>query len=199
VDLVIIGPFHIGAALRPADGFPDAGDALVALQRAGSLLLAVIDALGHGPDAHRAASLAQSLLEDSHTADPAILLSMLAEHLRGNLGAAVGIARIDLATGAGTFAGIGNTVARLLGTADTRLVSHDGVVGQSRVSPRPVAFSLTRGGALLMHSDGVSSRLSLDDYPNLIAEDPPHAARELLRRFAKPHDDAACLLVRHTP
>jgi serine phosphatase RsbU (regulator of sigma subunit) len=190
--------FDIGSAVRPADGFACGGDAAVAHEVAGRLILAIIDILGHGPEAHTVAARAQDLLEGSEVSEPAALLAMLEDELAGSLGAAIGIASLAPA-GPCTFAGIGNAVARVFGRAERRLVSVDGIVGQRRSTPRPVSFQLNPGDVLVLHSDGITSRLALADYPALLSEDPQVAARELVRRFGRSHDDAACIVARCTP
>lgn len=76
------------------------------------------------------------------------------------------------------------------------MVSVDGVVGRRHPGVRPVEFVLEPGGLLLMHSDGVTSRFAVDDYPSLRAEDAAVIPRELIRRFGKNHDDAACIALR---
>lgn len=195
---VRIGNFEIGSCVRSADGFAAGGDTVVTRVCGGSVLLAVIDVLGHGPEAHRVALRAEALVEATDIGDATTVLAALEEELRGSQGAAVGIASFRADGAEGTFVGIGNTVARLFGRTDRRLVSTDGVVGQRRIGVRPVAFSLEVGELMVMHSDGITSRFDVSEYSQLRSEDPTTAARELVRRFGRSYDDAACIVARRT-
>jgi negative regulator of sigma-B (phosphoserine phosphatase) len=188
----------IGSCVRAADGFAAGGDAVVARLCGESVLLAVIDVLGHGPEAHQVAVRAEALLEGADDCDVVRLLARLEAELAGSIGAAVGIAVVRPDAGHGTFVGVGNTVARLFGRMERRLVSSDGIVGQRQVTARPVPFSLGVGDLILLHSDGITSRFESSAYPQLVAEDPATAARELVRRFGRSYDDAACIVARRT-
>lgn len=191
-----VGGLDIGCAIRPADGFPAGGDAVVVEERGDAVLLAIVDVLGHGPDAHRVAIRVEEILIDSETDDVGRLLSLLDRALTGSLGAAIGVAIIEAETGRGRFSGIGNTVARVLGRAERQLLSIDGVVGQSHRGGPLVDFALGVGELLVLHTDGIRARSTLGDYPELRVEDVEIAARELIRRFGKSHDDAACIVAR---
>jgi hypothetical protein len=193
---VILTGFDIGFGVRPADGFAGSGDAVVAREHAGRIMLAIIDVLGHGPEAHAVAVSAEAALDATSLSDPESAIMMLHDRLTNSLGAAAGIATVDSFTGHGRFVGVGNTVARVFGDTERRFVSVDGVLGQRRPGLRPVEFSLEPGEVLVMHSDGVSSRFLLADYPMLRADEPNVIAREVIRRFGRNHDDAACLAAR---
>ena len=52
------------------------------------------------------------------------------------------------------------------------------------------------GDLLVLHSDGITSRFEAGEYPQLAADDPATAARELVRRFGRSYDDAACIVAR---
>jgi hypothetical protein len=196
VAYLTLGGLEIGRAIRPADGFNAGGDAVVVEERGDAVLLAIVDVLGHGPDAHRVAIRIEETLIDSEIDDVRRLLSLLDQVLTGSLGAAVGVAIIEARTGRGRFSGIGNTVARVFGQAERQLLTIDGVVGQSHRGGPLVDFVLGVGEVLVLHTDGIRSRLALADYPQLRAEDVEIAAGELIRRFGKSYDDAACIVAR---
>ena len=48
-----------------------------------------------------------------------------------------------------------------------------------------------------MHSDGISARWSLDDYPGLVRRHPGVVAGLLYRDFQRESDDATVIVVRH--
>lgn len=189
---------QIAVAVRPAAGFAVSGDVAMFRRHNDRVLLAVIDVLGHGPDAAALASRAESLLEDAAITEVEDLLALLHRELHRSLGAAAGLAVIDPSTGEGRYVGVGNTVARIFGNPERRLRSIDGIVGHRHATARPDSFTLHPGETLLLHTDGISSRLALAEYPQFFTEDPRISARELLRRFARDHDDAACIVARRT-
>lgn len=191
-----ISDYEIGTSVRSADGFALSGDAAVAVVRDGALVVAIIDALGHGPHAHAAADVAEELITESTVTDPASLLAAMDAGLAGTVGAAAAVAMIDLETGQGTYTGVGNTVGRVIGQTDRRLVSSDGIVGKGSPTDRAADFLLGRGETLLMHTDGISSRLAASDYADLLSGQAERAAREMVRRFGRNHDDCACIVVR---
>lgn len=194
-----IRDYDVGTSVRSADGFAVSGDAAVSIDRGGVLVLAIIDALGHGPHAHAAAVIAEELILESTMTDPPSLLSALDAGLAGTVGAAAAVATINLETGQGTYTGVGNTVGRIIGQTDRRLISSDGVVGKRSMAGRSAGFVLGRGETLLMHTDGLSSRLAPSDFADLLDEQAGTAARELVRRFGRSHDDCACIIVRRSP
>ena len=191
-----IGALEIGQATRTADGYAVGGDVVVIEPCAQGAFLAIVDVLGHGPAAHAVGLDVERILAARPTQDVAGQLTRLDAELRGSLGAAVGLAYVDAATGEGAFSGVGNTVARLLGEPERRLVSLDGVVGQSGRTGVETPFRLARGQVLVLYTDGVTSRFAIEEYPRLLAEEPAVAAAEIIRRFGRSHDDAACIVAR---
>ena len=84
-----------------------------------------------------------------------------------------------------SYAGIGNIAGVLAGGERSRgLVSHNGTVGvQIRQGPA-FDYAWPPRGLLVMHSDGLTSRWSLDTYPGLRARHPAVIAGVLYRDFA---------------
>jgi len=188
-----------GTAIRPCSGELVSGDAIVTVAGDSETLVAIIDGLGHGPEAHRAAETAQHFLETSTERDVVALMAALHEHLRGSRGAAAGICVVNERTGAVRYAGIGNTVIRRFGCQETRLVSRDGILGENARTPSLQEMKLERGDVLLLYTDGIKDRFSLDDYRGVLFEEPAEIARTMVERFGKDHDDAACIVLRYRP
>jgi serine phosphatase RsbU (regulator of sigma subunit) len=193
-----IAGFEVASAVRAADGFAAGGDAIVARESSGRLVLCIIDVLGHGPAAHKLATEAEALLARPSGDDVTLLIRTLDEALKGSLGAAVAVATLQPGGGSGQYVGIGNTVARIFGRSERRLTSVDGIVGQAHASPRIAEFTLGAGDVLVLHTDGISSRFAAADYPQLASDDVEISARELIKRFGKTYDDAACIVARRT-
>jgi phosphoserine phosphatase RsbX len=193
---VNIAGFEVGSAVRAADGFAAGGDVTVVRESNGRLVLCVIDVLGHGPAAHAVATEAEALLSRETCDDVTRLMAILDQALAGTIGAAAAIATLQPDGRVGQYIGVGNTVARIFGRNERRLVSVDGIVGQPHASPRVVEFTLGVDDVLVLHTDGISSRFDVANYPQLVSEHVETSARELIKRFGRNYDDAACIVAR---
>jgi serine phosphatase RsbU (regulator of sigma subunit) len=162
------------------------------------LFVAIVDVLGHGPEAHELTHVIDAYLARYGSADVSGLMKRLHQHLMGTRGAAVGFCAIDAAAGRVDYAGIGNTVMRRFGKVESRLVSQDGVLGQNMRTPLPQTLQLDPGDLIVLYTDGVSDRFSSDDYPGVLHHPPKEVASNIVQRFGKDHDDAACVAVRYS-
>lgn len=183
--------------IRPCRGERLSGDAVVIRPLEQGLFVAIVDVLGHGPEAHELTHVIDAYLARYRTADVSGLMTRLHQHLKGTRGAAVGLCAIDAATGRIHYTGIGNTAMRLFGKTETRFVSQDGVLGQNMRTPRPQTLQLEPGDLIILYTDGVSDRFSADDYPGVLHHAPKEVASNIVQRFGKDHDDAACIAVRY--
>jgi len=96
------------------------------------------------------------------------------------------------------FAGLGN-VAGTIATPDGErrgMVSMPGIVGHQSRGIREFAYDLTPEAVVVLHSDGVSDRWTLRDYPGLSRQDPLLIAATLLRDAGVRRDDACVVAAR---
>ena len=185
--------------VRPCLGERLSGDAVVIVPLNEGLLVAIVDVLGHGPEANELTHIIDAYLSRYGTSDVSGLMKRLHQHLKGTRGAAVGLCAIDAVTGCIHYVGIGNTTARRFGKEETRLVSQDGVLGQNMRTPQQQTLQLEPGDLIVLHTDGVSERFTSDDYPGISSHAPKEVASNIVHRFGKDHDDAACVAVRYDP
>lgn len=183
--------------IRPCRGERLSGDAVLIQSSARGLFLAIVDVLGHGSEAHELTHVINAYLGRYGTSDVTGVITRLHQHLKGTRGAAAGLCAIDAATGCIEYAGIGNTAIRRFGQTETRLVSQDGVLGQNMRTPRPQTLQLEPGDMIVLYTDGVSDRFTADDYPGVLRHAPKDVAGNIVQRFGKDHDDAACIAVRY--
>lgn len=157
---------------------------------------AVVDGLGHGPQAAHAAKVILRTLETSPLEDIDGTLQACHEAARSTRGAAVSIAVVDLDQRTLTFGGLGNVEGRLVTTAgQARLVSARGIVGAALRKSRPVSFELPESWLLLLHSDGVSARLTLEwTGEHLSKSQLQICADSLVEQWGRALDDATVLI-----
>lgn len=181
---------------RPCAGERVSGDATIVVPLSGALLIAIIDVLGHGPEAHDLANEIESYLAVPPSADVVDVMKRLHERFRGSRGAAVGLCVLNLESGGLDYVGTGNTVVRRFGEIDSRLVSQDGVLGQNMRTPRPQQLTLESGDLLVLYTDGVQDRFTAEDYPGVYHHPPKEVVRNLVQRFGKDYDDASVIALR---
>jgi serine/threonine protein phosphatase PrpC len=51
---------------------------------------------------------------------------------------------------------------------------------------------------VVLYTDGVSDRFTSDDYPGVLHHAPQEVASNIVQRFGKDYDDAACIAVRYS-
>ena len=183
--------------IRPCMGERVSGDLVVVRPLEDGLFCAIVDVLGHGPEAHELTHVIEDFLDRQATNDVSGLMTRLHQRLKGTRGAAVGLCAVDSATGTVDYAGIGNTTIRRFGASETRLVSRDGVLGQNMRTPLLQSLNLESGDLILLCTDGVSERFTTAEYPGLLRHAPKDVVRIVLDRFGKDYDDSACIAVRY--
>ncbi len=184
---------------RPCGGELVSGDTIIVKQLKNEIACAVVDVLGHGPDAHNLAKHVETFLGRRMSADPTATLQLLHSELRGTRGAVAGIAVFNPATGKVRFAACGNIVARRMGEAEVSLHSAEGTLGQSIRSPTEQNLVLQGKDVLLVHTDGIQSRFSMKDYPTIRYEHAQVIAKTIVEKFGRSYDDATCLALRYKP
>ncbi|MBI2861746.1 MAG: SpoIIE family protein phosphatase [Chloroflexi bacterium] len=184
----------VGVAVRPKAGETVSGDTYVVLEDGLGLLVAVIDGLGHGPRAAEAAGLAREYIEKHQTESLEQILRICHEALRATHGAAISLAHIDPAAQSLISAGVGNVAIRIDGENPGHLLAIPGIIGHSLPRIRTQSRPFHDGDILVLSSDGVSERMSID--PALTQLDPAEIAEHLLANFGKSSDDATVVVVR---
>ena len=95
------------------------------------------------------------------------------------------------------FSGIGNISGVVCLDGVSRLaVSTNGTLGHQVHAFREYQYPWRSDGLLVMHSDGVSGRWRLDEYPGLCQRDPSLIAAILYRDFARSRDDATVVVAK---
>ena len=188
---------HCGAISVPYPGEQACGDGWVLVQDAHRAALMVADGLGHGPYAAQAAHEALRLFAE----DPWLPLRTQLERahaaLRSTRGAAVTLVHADTREGTLRSAGAGNVLARVVsGTTDRTLLSQHGTAGLRVPSLQTQRYDWPPHGMLVMHSDGLKSRWTLNATPRLLQHHPALVAAWLCREQHRGRDDTTVVAVR---
>ena len=186
------------ARIRPHRSERVSGDATALRWIDGRVLVALVDGLGHGPTAAAIAELAKSALDSTQETDVLVIMKEVHEALRPTDGAAVAIAVVDPEQRCYETAAVGNVRVRIVGDSDRRLDWTDGTVGTEYRTPH-VKHGLLGDATLLLYSDGIADRFEARDYPGIRSDSPSTAARIIMERFGKNHDDASCVVLRCSP
>ena len=191
-----MGKTEYGVAAKALQG-DQCGDSGITLEQKGILLCAVIDGVGHGPNAAIAAVTAKNYIEANSEAPLTEILQGVHEVLKSTQGGVVCLCRIELKSGQLTMAGIGNITCRIFRGLDSeRLLSREGILGYMVSTPREHTRKLDNAALLLMHSDGVREHFELFEYPDLLKGNAASVAARVVDTLGKNNDDASCLAVR---
>jgi phosphoserine phosphatase RsbX len=181
----------------PIPGETSSGDGHLVVRRPLRTLIAVIDGLGHGPEAHRAATAAIAAIAQI----PDAPLPSLFEHCNGALrrtrGVVMTIASIA-ADGQMEWMGVGNVEAIVVRSAapdrHEAIVARGGVVGYRMPPLYPGGTHLGAGDMLVMATDGIRSGFAGSVDPAL---SPQVIASRILEEHGRGYDDALVLVARY--
>jgi hypothetical protein len=156
----------------------------------------VADGLGHGPTAEKAALEALAVFDTSQ-AGPSQTLARAHERLRSTRGAAVAMALLDTQGGQIVFAGAGNIVGRVIsGVEDRSMLSQHGTVGFQMRTLQDIPYAWPEHAVVVLHSDGLISRWTLQDAPGVLQCDAIVIAAWLLLHHCRGRDDATVVVIR---
>jgi anti-sigma regulatory factor (Ser/Thr protein kinase) len=189
---------EVGVLGRAYPGEPLSGDHAFWLWGESALVVGVVDGLGHGSDAREAADQAVEVLRAHPFLAPEVMLERCQAGLKGTRGAAVGVAQLQRGSGAVSQSCVGNVSTLVCRPGQVEALScSPGVlgIGQPKLRIHRAESSLRPGQLLVMHTDGLTTRTTVDDAV-LLRRHPLEVAHELMNRFGKNHDDALVLVAR---
>ncbi|WP_462381914.1 SpoIIE family protein phosphatase [Pseudomonas sp. Marseille-QA0892] len=160
--------------------------------------LMVCDGLGHGPHAEAASLRAREVFLAGADRYPLnTLMDNLHHALMSTRGAAISLAELDTERRQVSFCGIGNVAGRLMGTETRSLISNNGTVGYKIGRVQTFTYPWTPGASLIVNSDGLTSKLGLQNHPGSVARHPAVIAALLHRDYRRHNDDATVLVLKH--
>ena len=194
------GVVEWGAASRTLAGQPVSGDAHLVAPFEGGVLVAVIDGLGHGPEARLAASAAVAVLSRRPGAPVTDLIQLCHAEIKSTRGVVLSLASFDAARGLVTWVGVGDVEGVLLSASDPSrsgrqsLLLRNGVVGYQLPSLREAICPVATGDMLIFATDGVRH-----DFTATVAggRSPQAIADDIIANHGKSTDDALALVARY--
>ncbi len=189
---------EIGAVSRSKPGETLNGDTYVVTHVNTHLsVIAVIDGLGHGKEAHFASQLAREQIIRKAELPPASLMESIHQAIKGTRGCVIGLAYINTQSNKISFSGIGNIESFLFNNKEKKtLLSFGGIMGHNMRTPRVFESDFNKGDSICMYSDGINTRWKIEDLDsNLSAQ---QKAESVLNQFSRNNDDATILFVRYS-
>lgn len=179
----------------PMQGELACGDSWSCARMGENLLVMTADGLGHGPLAATAARAAVEAFHENSHRDLTTIIGNIHAALRSTRGAAVAVAHIAPQEGTVRYAGVGN-IASLIYTPEKvqRMVSHNGTLGHEVRKIQEFTYIWPPDATLVMHSDGISTQLSFEPYPGILARHPSLIAATLYRDFSRGRDDSTVVI-----
>ncbi len=190
---------EVGILGRPHPDERVSGDHATFVRSPDSLAVAVADGLGHGPLARAASSVAITrFVENAHLAEDAIL-EICHSSLRETRGAVMAVAHVAEPDGTTSTASVGNVSAYMCGPSiSQRFGGASFVLGSPGPlrPPRTDHATLTPRDALLLFSDGITSRAHCDKRLDLLREHPIVIAQTIMKEFGRDDDDVIVFAMR---
>jgi anti-sigma regulatory factor (Ser/Thr protein kinase) len=190
-------PYAVGVATRSRIGTEENGDTFVVKMWSESILVGVIDGLGHGHFAHRAAQAARQYVESHYDQPLDQIFRGVGRACRATRGVVMALARFDWMLDRLVFASLGNIEVRVFPHSEPfHFIIRRGVIGLNAPAVVVTEHPWPIGDMLVLHSDGLRTHWSWRDFPDVLNKPAPALAQEFLGMLAKEEDDATVIVVR---
>jgi hypothetical protein len=183
----------------------ESGDSCVVRTLADGILIAVIDGLGHGSEAARAAHRAREVIERAQDRDLRTIVRACHDHLRDTRGVVIGLAALDPTADSLTWLGVGNVAGHVLRAERAEqaerswlrreeLLVRGGTVGGRLPALAPIVRAVHPGDLIVLATDGLRAgfthRIWIGDALQGIAD-------EILASHHRADDDALVFVGRY--
>ena len=185
-----------GAVNYSKPGNEVSGDAYWVYSDQDRTLVSLIDGLGAGQAAHKAAECAKACVAQDTGVTLTEMLERCHQALRGTRGAVMMLMRVSHTQGMVSFAGIGNIGVKVFSDTPIKPISRNGIVGYRMNSVREFNYPYTKGDVFILHSDGISMRFAVDEsWVRDPSTDLQQVAQDIADNFGK-DDDMTVVVVR---
>ncbi len=186
--------YSVAAINIPYPGELVSGDGFCVIQKDQHISVIMVDGLGHGVNANKAAIEAVSAFQNSSDESVDLLMERIHGRLKSTRGGAVFL--INSESGNINYTGLGNIRAVVLGSSKFKtLISQNGTAGVQMRKHKVLHEQWGDYSYLIMHSDGIHARWDLSLYPGILMRHPAIIAGILFRDFIRGTDDASILVI----
>lgn len=188
----------VGIAVFTQPGEQESGDRHVVTPFAAGVLVAVVDGIGHGPEAAKVARIAEGVIQQYPHENLQALIQRCHDALLGTRGVVMSLASFNHKINVMTWCGVGNVQGYLFpmnifSRPDYLLLSM-GTLGQILGSVYPTELAVEPGDTLVFTTDGIRE----DFHQSLnLKQSPQQLADDILARSARYTDDALVLVGRY--
>lgn len=181
---------QVASRTRPKIGEKENGDRPVYQSDAeGRHLFAVVDALGHGPGAAEVSDKLEAFLLAADLGTPLLdLMRGCHQVVAGMRGAAMTLC-INR-DGKLEACGVGNVEMRS-GSLTLPLLVSPGILGVRVAKFRCCEILLSKPGRIAIFSDGISTRVKMDELTEL---SPEQSCEAIMKQYSRDYDDATILV-----
>jgi len=188
-----------GAVCRAKQGQVVSGDVYLVLEDSESTVLAtVIDGLGGGAEAERAARLAAQTIEQYPEYPLQELIRKSHSALHSTRGAVIGLLRLQAIGHKVSYVGVGNIGVQVYSRQPIKPISKNGILGFRLPSLLEMHYLYNPGDTFVLYSDGISSRFAMDGKID-IQQPPQRIAEQILEIYGKQIDDATVVVIKTAP
>jgi negative regulator of sigma-B (phosphoserine phosphatase) len=187
-------------ASRPTPGEDSSGDLSVVEPLPSGVLIGVIDGLGHGIEAAKAAAQASATVRQCAGEPIESVLQRCHEALKGTRGAVITLFEMNKERESLTWTGVGNIEGRIWpAVPGATLIRQSpplrgGVVGHAMPKLSSTVLPLSRGDLVILSTDGISN----DFYEEFRLEGTvQQIADDILEEYWTAKDDALVLVARY--
>jgi phosphoserine phosphatase RsbX len=176
------------------------GDLAVVREFPGGTLVAVIDGLGHGPEAAAASEIAGAILNRAEQPALVPLVEECHRHLLKTRGVVMSLGYFDRHDETMTWLGVGNVDGVVLRrdaagvSCAEALIQKGGVIGYRLPFLRPALVPMKPGDVIVFCTDGINGDISKEARTGSPAQ---RIAEQILAGLNKGSDDALVLAVKY--
>jgi serine/threonine protein phosphatase PrpC len=185
-----------GAVCRAKQNQSVSGDLYVVQEYAeGRLIVAVVDGLGGGEEAARAARGAEQVIRQHPEWPLQELVQRSHVALHSPRGAVIGLLRLEVQGYKVSYVGVGNIGVQVYSRQTIKPISKNGILGFRLPALLELHYTYDPGDIFVLYSDGVSSRFALDGKID-IRQPPQRIAEQILELYGKFTDDATVVVIK---
>lgn len=169
------------------------------LKKCSTVLLAIVDGIGHG---NKAAAITEKVIDcikDNYKLELSLIIKECHDTIVYSRGAALGIALVNIVESYIHYIGVGNVIMQVAGNKNSshKFITNDGIIGYNL--PKRLLTSTYKynpGSMVVMHSDGVNGRFNARTISGLTGLKNETVAESVIRIHGKDSDDATVVIMK---